>query len=475
MRRYFRVLTTVFVLCAAGTAGAKQLYVDVNGNDATTYAANDATHPWRTLGRAVWGSANRSSPSTTEAARAGDEVIVNEGSYNTTAASGGRFDPIYNPANSGTDTSPIIFRAVRPGAVTLLSSQSTGTGPIIGANTRNFIVWDGFVINERDVPTRPDTGPVVVFSARNVTIQNLTVNGFSREWADNHNAIRIEDVYDIVIRNNSLSGYNETVWGNNISAIMAYNTRGALIENNEIFNNICAIYIKGTVYGPVTIRNNLIRDNRVGIILLEVVSNSSGVAAVVRNNIFQNIVFTGVQVKGINNLGPRDITIANNTFINSTSSPGDGGAITFSPETSGFANIRIANNIMARARMGIASWANDLADVTSSYNAFFQNSDGVGEVAGNRFSLGELALDSRQGRDRLHGSRPALRQRSQPRLPPADELHADRRGHRPAGHERQWFDHRSREHGRLCPGYRDRRPHHTTGTRPRPPTAMSVQ
>lgn len=96
---------------------AKDLFVDsAAGSDAVSWAANSAAAPWRTIGRAAWGSANRAAPNASEAARAGDTVIVRAGTY-LASATGDRRIPWFNPVNSGTQGAPIVFRA--EGQVTL--------------------------------------------------------------------------------------------------------------------------------------------------------------------------------------------------------------------------------------------------------------------------------------------------------------------------------------------------------------------
>ena len=62
------------VFFLAHAALAKDLYVDAStGDDSVSYAQNDASNPWATLGRAVWGNANRSNPNSSQAAQAGDQ------------------------------------------------------------------------------------------------------------------------------------------------------------------------------------------------------------------------------------------------------------------------------------------------------------------------------------------------------------------------------------------------------------------
>ena len=147
------VIAGVFVLAASTPAVAKELYVDASrGSDSVSYAQNDATNPWATIGRAVWGSSNRDSPNSSQAAQAGDTVLVSAGTYNTGAVTNSRYTPIYNPVNSGRPGAPITIRAV--GTVQLQSSISSGTQPIVGTLDREYIIWDGFTVDERTVPTR---------------------------------------------------------------------------------------------------------------------------------------------------------------------------------------------------------------------------------------------------------------------------------------------------------------------------------
>src|SRR3990167_5050929 len=107
-------------------AQAKLLYVNNGGSpscsDNTSYAANDAAHPWCSLLRATWGNTTRTGPSTpSEAAQAGDTVYVTAGTYQTTSFNSR--EPVYNPANSGTAGNRIVFQAV--GTVTLTTDRKS--------------------------------------------------------------------------------------------------------------------------------------------------------------------------------------------------------------------------------------------------------------------------------------------------------------------------------------------------------------
>ena len=75
------VVIIVAILVLTTQASGKELYVKVTGNDAFTYLDNDQAHPWKTLGRALWGHSKRPAVypkinNTPEAAKAGDVVIV---------------------------------------------------------------------------------------------------------------------------------------------------------------------------------------------------------------------------------------------------------------------------------------------------------------------------------------------------------------------------------------------------------------
>ncbi|MEF3691538.1 MAG: right-handed parallel beta-helix repeat-containing protein [Candidatus Moraniibacteriota bacterium] len=117
---------------------AKNLYVNNSGSpaclDSTTYANNNASNPWCTIGRAAWGSTNKATPNTSEAAQAGDFVLVSAGTYLTTGTDI-RYEPALNPVNSGSVENPITFQAegivtIQPDVYISGSVQSATAGTI---------------------------------------------------------------------------------------------------------------------------------------------------------------------------------------------------------------------------------------------------------------------------------------------------------------------------------------------------------
>jgi hypothetical protein len=257
-----KLLLIIFFVLITTSAHAKDLYVNhVNGNDSTTFANNDAAHPWATIKRAAWGSTICSSKNSSEAAHAGDTVNIAAGTYSVNRdCASSRATPTYNPANSGSSGNLITFKAIG----TVILTQTGNTGPIIGADAKSYIVWDGFYIDEANITTQSDTGPVAIFSGNYITIQNCTIIGTGMSnWPDNHKGIAIQGVSSyITIKNNKIANfYTYGVSGHNGCGIQIYNSAYFTIENNEIYNVGAGIYIKegrAYGYGNSVVRNNLI-------------------------------------------------------------------------------------------------------------------------------------------------------------------------------------------------------------------------
>lgn len=360
-----RKLIFVALLAVVGAplgAEAKDLYVNgTSGNDATTYANNGPSNPWRTIGRAAWGSTNRGAPVTSEAARAGDTVIVAAGTYDQTGPGGGRYDALYNPANSGTAGNLIVFRA--QGLVTLRST--TYSGPVIGAYSRNYIEWNGFYIDELNVNTRPDTGPVVVASSNGSVLRNLEIRGKHTTYGDNHNGIRIDYANGTLVQNNRI--YNITgTFGMNDAPIMLYGSNDTVIENNEIADSSgVGIYVKGQPAGYTQDRTIIRRNLIYGM-------GNAGITLLASRNaqVYQNIVRDNAWGVSIYSLGggPNDDIIANNTIHNNQY-----GGVQFRGSAQGWTNIRFHNNAItgpSEAAVNGETW-NNPGSSSFEHNAYF--------------------------------------------------------------------------------------------------------
>ena len=298
------------------------------GDDArskATVAASNGSLPWATLGRAVWGSANQASPNTSEAAAAGDVVSVAAGTYSAPGTNT-RNTPAFNPANSGTSTDPITFRA--DGVVNV--ALSSGTGPMIGSNARDYVTWDGFTVNEANGTSEADTGPVVLWDCMGSGVQNLSVNGNGdgHGLVDNHNGVRLEVAIDAFVKNCTITNVTTASSNpNNGAAILTYGCENALIEHNDISACDAGIFLKGGPNGGwlSEIVGHTVRFNRISSCTACGIASYAGTPAdaATPTSIYQNLITgceTGLRYWFFASLleDPRDTYYINNTVYNCT-------------------------------------------------------------------------------------------------------------------------------------------------------------
>lgn len=365
---------------------AKTLYVNGGtGNDSISYDANSESTPWRTIGRAAWGTTSPTSPNAGQAARAGDTVLVEAGTYTTTSVqtSCSRWNVALNPVNSGSSGNPITFQAV--GTVTILLGSGY-YGPTIGAYQRNYIVWDGFTINEAVAPgvSCADTGPVVFNGTVGSQALNLSITGTYRGWGDNYNGIRLEYTQNQLIKNNRISGITGNC-GSNCAGIMMYDAADTIIEHNDISNTATGIYVKGDHSGDGSPQENtIIRFNRIH----DLPGTGIRLAAANGTKVYQNIIkgaVGGVRVYDFASPQSSNITVQNNVIV-STNKNEDGG-ISFAGTTN-VVNARVFNNILygsfsEAVNFGLAA----PGDVEFEHNVYY-GYDAWGSVAGAQRSFG---------------------------------------------------------------------------------------
>ena len=332
-----------------------------------TVAASGGSLPWATIGRAVWGSTNRATPNTTEAADAGDVVSVAAGTYAYAGTVSSKSIPVYNAANSGTLGNPITFRA---DGVVVLSAVSANS-PVIGAYQRDYIKWtadrvtgywaitcDGRVpVDEVDtddtktgdvVNTKPDTGPVTIWDCTGTTIEGCTIDGGpSINYTDNWNGVRVENGTGFTIRNNVIANFTRSVSGgtnHNQTCITLYGAKDGIIEHNDLSNAGAGVYFKDTGVTNAQ-NNNRVRYNAIHGVL-EAVAFS--ITAEDRNYVYQNLITGcdfGLVVTGG---GLSNDWIFNNTYYNCAQ------AVVYLANSSGSGG-RFWNNIAHTSPIGIAT------------------------------------------------------------------------------------------------------------------------
>ncbi len=377
---YRIILVSLLLALVSAPAFSKTLYVDgAQGDDSVSYAANSAERPWRTIGRAAWGSTNYAQPNTQEAARAGDEVRIAAGIYwETGDRSGGRFTVSLNPANSGTASNPIIFRGE---GLVYIRLQAGYRGGMIGCNSRNYIVWDNFQIDDYYGGSTSDTGPVVFSGARHCQIINSDIKGHPGSYyhgystfGGNYRGISLEPAHNITIRNNRIYQFRG---GQNEAGVMAYDSNDNVIEHNEFFDNGTAVFIKGVHPGNTQARN-IIRKNLV-------YNNWSGIRVLSSQDamVYQNVVINNSHI-GIwaGFFGSTRSRIVNNTIDNNESA--------FVPQGTDLVDVLFHGNIVSNNRQALYNWdtnAPSAQDVRYDRNLYYNNARHANYESGSNISL----------------------------------------------------------------------------------------
>ena len=311
------------VLLIVNMAYANLLVVNSQtGSDANTRAQVISGSKWATLMRAVNGSATRSSPNTSEAAQAGDTVLVEYGTngiYDASAADGTRNVPAFIVRNDGSSGSWIVIKGDTTGGQTITLRSTNGTGPVAGFYTNNYVEWNSFYIDESYVNSEPDTGPFVIWDSDSTRTFNIEILGDDKDFGDNHNGIRIEASDRFHIKNCKIRKVYQDVtdWHHNSSGIMLYANQQGTIENCEFDSCGSGIYIKGESVAQQDsniIRFNLFTNNAKAVRL----GHSNGTSV---SKMYSNIIQTRNTAGSIGidiSEGTTNWWITNNTIYNAS-------------------------------------------------------------------------------------------------------------------------------------------------------------
>lgn len=340
-------LVVVSLLFSAGPSDAKTLDVATDGDDAVSYADNNRTRPWRTIGRAAWGSLDRAAPIPGQAAQAGDTVIVAAGIYwENGDRDGGRFTVSLNPVNNGIAGNPITFRGE---GLVYIRMNAGYRGGMIGSQGRDYIIWDHFQIDDYYGGSTSDTGPVVFSGSNHCQILNCDIQGHRGSYhhgyvtfGGNYRGISLEPANHTLIKNNRIHGFTG---GQNEAGIMAYNSNHNLIENNEIYKNGQGVFIKGVhADWGFTQDNNVIRYNRF--------RDGNGVRVLGSKNakVYQNLFVNSHMWAGWST--SENTMIVNNTFWGSR--PNDA---QLTPQGNELRGVGVYNNVFADGHKVVYTWS----------------------------------------------------------------------------------------------------------------------
>jgi hypothetical protein len=367
----------VAVVGVAGTAEEggeflRTIYVNNStGDDSRTITqAQNSSTPFATIGRATRGSTDWAAPSAAQAAIAGDLVSVaytgspySEVGYRGANTSLHKSSVMCNCANDGTSENPITIRGTG-GKPEIRAATAADRGGAIGSDNRDYIVWDGFTVNDYYLGSGSDFGPTVLNFANYCTIQNCTIQGHTGSYfwghdtyAGNYRGVAIEDSTYCTVRNNKISRITGVSSGANECGVMMYDSAHNVIEQNTIDDCGTGVFIKGWhEEDSPSPDGNIIRRNLIRTFAYAGVRVLTSFDAQVYQNI---IVGSGASEQG--GLYSGNSNCENTTWQNNVVYGVDIGMTTQNTELQ-FVNIRYLNNIVMSSTYVI--YSNPIEDPT---------------------------------------------------------------------------------------------------------------
>ena len=232
------VLALILALCSM--ARPATYYVEQGHPAASDENRGTETLPFKTINHAA------------KVLQAGDTVLVKEGTYNV-GASANWAVPAVNPSNSGAKQDPITFKAFEGHKVRITTS---GGQAAIGSSGRDYIIWDGFVVDMAD-----RAKGILIMGAAGCTIARCEVIGNHIPTGDNHDGIRIERAPDCRVHHCIIHCVKGN--GTNAAGIKIYSkgAKNVIIEDNYIYDNTAGVFDKD--FGvDNTFRRNYFTQNR---------------------------------------------------------------------------------------------------------------------------------------------------------------------------------------------------------------------
>ena len=303
-----------------------------------------AIHFVSPMGSASWAqSSSIASPCSTAVAftnaQAGDTVYFRGGTYRTQKRNfGDSYSGYYNPANSGTSSSYIVFMAY-PSEFPLFSGLAGGSGDqtsastniyatIFGTKNKSYLVFDGFSF-EADTGKKmarmiigidhtDETTPQGHCIIKNCVFQGGTTANNS---VDNNEGLRIEGNNYITVSSCRFTHYKMSTDDHNTSAIKTYWDTLCTINNCEFDSSTIGVYIK-EANPKVMVYNCFFKGNyEAFLISSEIMNRSESDSLKFYNNILINSSYIGFEWEGAGSdsgTHGNDYLIYNNTFYGNT-------------------------------------------------------------------------------------------------------------------------------------------------------------
>jgi hypothetical protein len=227
----------IFVFCKP--AYTVIYYVDQGHARASDKNPGTEALPWKTINYAA------------TILRAGDSALVKQGIYNV-GTSPNWAVPAVNPSHSGTRDNPITFVSCPRHKVKIITF---GGQAAIGSNGRDYIFWEGFVVDMAD-----RAKGILIMNAKGCTIGYSEVIGNYIASGDNHDGIRVERAPDSRIHHCIIRGVKGD--SPNSAGIKVYSkgAKNVIIEDNYIHGNTAGIFDKDFGVRNTYRRNHLTRN-----------------------------------------------------------------------------------------------------------------------------------------------------------------------------------------------------------------------
>ncbi len=353
---FFLIIAAVMIVLTTNDTETKQdrtIFVDSNGND-----ANNGTKlsPYRTLKKAAL------------EAEAGTTVLIRKGIYKEKLS----------VIHSGTRLNPVIFKAYENEEVILSGESMKNTvddATLVTIKNKNYITISGFTIQDLTTKQLDETvmGIYVTGSSSHITLANNHVKRI-KTFAEDGNGhgiavygtgsmrdINIVGASESLVLNGNIDGFtieNNVVRRSNNIGIdligfegisndkkMDY-VRNGVVKNNQV-SEISSYgnpaygenYAAGGIYVDggknITIENNILYKNDIGIEVTSEHANRYADNIKVLNNTVYNNFFTGISIGGYDEErgGTKNSTISHNIIYRNDTKGLNGGQLLLQYDT----------------------------------------------------------------------------------------------------------------------------------------------